>query len=457
MTRRVLVVDDDPAMCELLDLDLRDRAFSSLIRGSADAALAALDEAEVDVVLTDLNLRGSSGIDLCRRVAERHPDIPVVVLTGFGSIESAVDAIRAGAYDYLTKPIDAEALTLALERAITHHALRVELRRLRRVVGEQQRFGDLIGPSAAMRKVHDLLARVADSDASVLVTGESGTGKEVVARSLHAQSKRRSGPFVAINCAAVPEPLLESELFGHAKGAFTDARAARVGLFVQASGGTLFLDEIGELPLGMQPKLLRALQERKVRPVGGSSEVPFDVRVVSATNQDLESAIEERRFREDLYYRINVIHVALPPLRERGADVLLLAQRFVEDFAARAGKAILGISPASAEKLAAYSFPGNVRELMNAMERAVALARHAQISVDDLPEKIRAHRRSPEAIEAAASAELVPLEEVERRYVLRVLDAVGGNKAQAARVLGLDRKTLHRKLERWQGASGDDG
>ncbi|MEO7329090.1 MAG: sigma 54-interacting transcriptional regulator, partial [Minicystis sp.] len=254
----------------------------------------------------------------------------------------------------------------------------------------------------------------------------------------------------------MPEALLESELFGHVKGAFTDARSARIGLFVQASGGTIFLDEIGELPLGMQPKLLRALQERSVRPVGGSAEIPFDVRVITATNRDLESAIEDRRFRDDLYYRINVIHVPLPPLRERAGDALLLAQRFALDFAARADKRVTGISPAAAEKIAAYPFPGNVRELMNAMERAVALTRYEQITVDDLPEKIRASRPSPELVEATALTELVPLEEIERRYVLRVLESAGGNKAQAARILGLDRKTLHRKLERWQGAAADD-
>ncbi|MEO7328888.1 MAG: sigma 54-interacting transcriptional regulator, partial [Minicystis sp.] len=232
MTRRVLLVDDDPAMCELLELDLRDRGFEVVSRPAANEALALLDEQMVSVVLTDLNMRGMSGIELCRRVAESHPDVPVVVITAFGSIETAVSAIRAGAYDYLSKPIDAEALILALDRAIAHHALRLELRRLRLVVGEQAQRGDLIGPSVAMGKVHDLLARVADSDASVLVTGESGTGKEVVARSLHARSKRADGPFVPINCAAMPEALLESELFGHARGAFTDARTARTGLFL---------------------------------------------------------------------------------------------------------------------------------------------------------------------------------------------------------------------------------
>jgi DNA-binding NtrC family response regulator len=309
------------------------------------------------------------------------------------------------------------------------------------------RFENLAGPSAAMRDVWSLLARVADSDASVLVTGESGTGKEVVARALHARGKRRAGPFVAVNCAAMPESLLESELFGHARGAFTDARAAHAGLFVQADGGTLFLDEIGEMPLGMQPKLLRALQERTVRPVGGTAEVPFDARIVAASNRDLETAVEERAFRSDLYYRIDVVHVELPPLRARGSDVLVLAQRFVDDFAARAGKEVAGLTVPAAEKLLAYTWPGNVRELMNCIERAVALTRYEQLTVDDLPPKIRDYRVSHVLVAANDPSELVPLEEVERRYVHRVLEAVGGNKTMAARILGLDRKTLYRKLD----------
>jgi two-component system response regulator HydG len=289
---------------------------------------------------------------------------------------------------------------------------------------------------------------VADSDASVLITGESGTGKEVVARALHARSKRRAGPFVAVNCAAMPEALLESELFGHTKGAFTDARAARTGLFLQADRGTLLLDEIGELPPGMQPKLLRALQERVVRPVGGSAEIPFDVRIVAATNRDLETAIEERTFRADLYYRLDVIHVELPPLRSRGSDVLVLAQRFVEEFATRAGKGVTGISAPAAEKLLAYAWPGNVRELMNCVERAVALTRYDQITVDDLPAKVKDHRPSHVLVASEDPSDLVPLEEVERRYVLKVLESAGGNKTLAARILGLDRKTLQRKVER---------
>jgi len=292
---------------------------------------------------------------------------------------------------------------------------------------------------------------VAATDASVLITGESGTGKELVARSLHARSDRSDHPFVAINCSAMPENLLESELFGHVRGAFTDAKTERPGLFRQAEGGTLLLDEIGELSLALQPKVLRALEERKVRPVGGSGEIPVDVRLIAATNRDLEAAVQEKRFREDLYFRINVVQLHLPPLRARGSDVLLLAQHFLEQIAARFGKPVTGISHNVAEKLLAYDWPGNVRELRNAMERAVALTNYEQLAVEDLPERIRDYRTSRLVLDGADPSELLPMEEVERRYIRHVLKAVGGNKTLAAQALGLDRKTLYRKLQR----SGD--
>ncbi|WP_437597865.1 sigma-54 dependent transcriptional regulator [Sorangium sp. So ce590] len=451
MGRRALIIDDDEAMCAWLAADLRSRGVEATTQTSPAEALSLLEEDErFDVLLTDLNMRGMDGIAVCRRAAEIRPDLPVVVITAFGSIETAVEAIRAGAYDYVTKPVDIEALALALERAIAHHALKAEVRRLRRAVAGPGASPDLIGRSGAMRRVQDLIERIADAEATVLITGESGTGKEVVARALHERSRRKGGPFVAINCAAVPESLIESELFGHVRGAFTDARASRPGLFVEANGGTLLLDEIGELPLSVQPKLLRALQERRVRPVGGNAEVPFDARIVAATNRDLDAAVEERRFREDLYYRVNVLHLELPPVRARGSDVLLLAQRFLEDFAARSAKEVVGLSPAAAERLLAYSWPGNVREIQNCIERAVALTRYQEITVDDLPAKIREHRPSHVLVAADDPSELVPLEEVERRYILRVLEAAGGNKTLAARILGLDRKTLHRKLDRWE-------
>jgi two-component system response regulator HydG len=291
------------------------------------------------------------------------------------------------------------------------------------------------------------VARVAPSDASVLIHGETGTGKELVARAIHTRSARKAGPFVAINCAAVPANLIESELFGHARGAFTDAKAARAGLFVEADGGTFFLDEIGEMPLEVQPKLLRALQERKVRPVGSNAEVPFDARIVAATNRDLEIEVEQRRFREDLYYRINVVKIELPPLRERGADVLAIAEHMLRRIS---NGRTLRLSPQAAERLMAYDWPGNVRELENCMERAVALARFDQIAVDDLPEKVRSFRSDRVVVSADDASELVTLDELERRYVRRVLKMLGGNKSRAAQILGLDRRTLYRKLERYE-------
>ncbi len=426
-------------------------------RTAPGEALDVLAATEVDVVVTDLNMSGMSGLELCERVVAAHPDVPVVVITAFGSLDAAIGAIRAGAYDFLTKPFEISLMAVVLERAIQHRQLRAEVKRLRATVAESRRFGALLGDSTAMQRVYALLDRIADSDASVLVTGESGTGKELVARALHDRSRRARGPFVAINCAAMPEGLLESELFGHARGAFTDAHAARAGLLVQAGGGTLFLDEIGDLPLGLQPKLLRALQERKVRPVGGDAEVPFDAHIVCATNRDLETAVEEKRFREDLYFRVNVIAVPMPPLRSRGGDVLMLAQHFIEVHAAKAGKEVGTLSPAAAERLLAYPWPGNVRELQNCMERAVALTIYTQITVDDLPEKVREYRRSHVVVAGDDPSELASLEEMERRYILRVLEAAGGNKTLAADILGVGRKTLYRKLERWQSGDGNAG
>ncbi|MCE9672246.1 sigma-54 dependent transcriptional regulator [Myxococcus stipitatus] len=448
MPGRVLMVEDEREMRAMLEKGLTRRGYTPVALASADEALTRLASEDFDVVLTDLRMPGMDGLALCERIVLNRPDIPVVVVTAFGSLETAVAAIRAGAYDFVTKPIDVDALALVLERAVQHRALRDEVRRLRQQLGRQADGGSIVGESPAMQQAYALIDRVADLDSTVLITGESGTGKEVAARAVHTRGRRAAGPFVAINCAAMPEALLESELFGHAKGAFTDAKAARTGLFVQAHGGTLFLDEVGELPLTLQPKLLRALQERTVRPVGGDTEVPFDARIVAATNRDLELAVEEGRFREDLYYRLNVIGVELPPLRARGNDVLLLSQRFVEQFAARNNKRVVGLSPAAAQRLLAYGWPGNVRELQNCIERAVALTSFEQLTVDDLPERIRNYSQPKVVPENTDPSELVTLEELERRYIHRVLDTVGGSRTLAARILGVDRKTLYRKLER---------
>ncbi|MEO6950861.1 MAG: sigma-54 dependent transcriptional regulator [Polyangia bacterium] len=449
MSARVLVVDDERSMCELLETSLGKRGFEVISKTSAAEAFHTLTGGAFDVVVTDLNMKGMSGVELCERIVAEHPDTPVVVMTAFGSIETAVTAIRAGAYDFLTKPIELETLRLTIDRAVQHRALRAEVTRLRRAVSQSRRFDELIGSSPAMCRVYDLLDRVCEVDASVLVTGESGTGKEMVARALHRRGKRRSGPFVAINCAAVPENLLESELFGHARGAFTDAHSARPGLFLQASGGTLFLDEIAELPLALQPKLLRALQERTVRAVGSDAETPFDARIVTATNRDLEAMVEGQRFREDLFYRVNVIRVELPPLRERGADVLVLARHFIQHYATTFAKRVEGLTSQASQRLLAYAWPGNVRELQNCIERAVALTRLDAIDVEDLPPKVQHHRPAHAVIVADDPSEIAPLEEVERRYILGVLEAVGGSRTLAAQKLGLDRKTLYRKLEQY--------
>jgi two-component system response regulator HydG len=445
---KVLVVDDDSELCETIDAGLKKRAYDVAWITRAEQAFERIVAEDFDVVLTDLTMPGVDGIALCERIVANRPDVPVVVMTAFGSLDSAVSAIRAGAYDFINKPVQIDVLAIAIDRAARTRALREEVRRLRSTAASGP-SDDLIGRSAAMRAVSELIERVADSEATILITGESGTGKEVVANAIHRRSRRARGPFVAVNCTAMPETMLESELFGHARGAFTDAREARAGLLVQARGGTVLLDEVGDMPLALQPKILRVLQERKVRPLGSTTEVAIDVRVIAATNRDLEGAIEEKRFREDLYFRLNVIHIPLPPLRARASDVLPLAQHMLETFATRSGKAIAGIAPAAAQKLLAYNWPGNVRELQNCIERAVAFARFDQILVDDLPEKLRDYRPTNVLVVGDDPAELVPMEEIERRYVLRVLAAAQGNKAAAARILGFERKTLYRKLERW--------
>jgi DNA-binding NtrC family response regulator len=390
LSGHVLVVDDDRDTAELLRDGMVKRGFTAEFATSAEDALMRLREQEFDVVVTDIQLGALSGIDLCQRVAENRPDVPVIVVTGFGSMETAIAAIRAGAYDFITKPIAMDVLVIALGRAVGHRQLKSEVRRLREAV-----------------------------------------------------ASRKSGAIVG----ALPATLLESELFGHTRGAFTDAKRSRDGLFVQAAGGTVFLDEIGEMPLEMQAKLLRVLQERTVRPVGSDTEVPFNARLLTATNRDLETEVEAKRFRNDLYYRINVVQLGVPPLRSRGNDILMLAHHFLQRYAVETGKDVIGISGAAAQRLLDYDWPGNVRELENCLQRAVTLTRLSEVSVDDLPEKIRDYQSSRIVIASDNPDELFSLEEMERRYIRKVLAAVGGNKTQAARILGLDRRTLYRRIE----------
>jgi DNA-binding NtrC family response regulator len=446
----ILVVDDEPAMCEMIEETLTRRGYRVVSASGAAAAEQLLGKEEVDVVLADLNMPGRSGISLCAELHANRPDLPVVIMTAFGSLETAIAALRAGAYDFVTKPVDLDLLAFSLGRAVQHRRMGEKIRLLKDQVARRQPRDELLGESPALERVREQILRVADLDTSILISGESGTGKELVARALHRQSRRCRGPFVAINCATLPENLLESELFGHVRGAFTDARESRRGLFVEASGGTLFLDEIGELPLTLQPKLLRVLEERRVRPLGSSQEIECDVRILAATHRDLSEAVREGGFRTDLYYRLNVIQLELPPLRARGNDILLLAQTFIAEFAGRFGKSVTGLAEPAAARLLAYPWPGNVRELRNVIERALALTRHDRITVEDLPEHLRQPSNNlpvPGSSVDDGPLALLPLAEMEQRYIDRVLNQVQGNRTLAARILGIDRKTLYRKLK----------
>jgi two-component system, NtrC family, response regulator AtoC len=454
MQTRILVIDDDRDMCELLEESLGRAGYQVTWRTRGEDGLDLLRDRDFDVIITDLNLDGASGIDLCKRFTENRPDTPVIVITAFGDMTAAINAIRAGAHDFINKPLDMTVLERAIERATQHRHLREEIRRLNRAgaaASDEGALGALIGTSRGMLGVYDLVRRVAPADTTVLLSGESGTGKELVARALHEQSDRKEGRFVAINCAAVPAELLESELFGHVKGAFTDAKSSRQGLFEQASGGTLLLDEVGEMPLEMQPKLLRVLQERQVRPVGGNISVPVTARIIAATNRDLEAEVDQKRFREDLFYRLNVVQIEIPPLRGRGNDILLLAEHFVRKFSERSGKPVRGLSLEAQAKLLAFDWPGNVRQLENTIERAVALTRGEQILLEDLPERISRFDGSTGVLNDVDLEHVRTLDQVERRHIEQAVKHAHGNKTRAAKALGIDRRTLYRKLERYAG------
>jgi two-component system response regulator HydG len=451
----ILIVDDEEDTAVLMREILEQRGYRAVAVSSAAECLEYLRCEIADVVVTDVEMPAMSGIDLCRELSVRHPDLLVIMLTGIVGLDNAVRAIRAGAYDFVTKPVSADVLELAIRRALDHLAMRREVRRLQ--VEPAGTAHGIVGTSSAIRETIELTRRAAASDATVLVTGESGTGKELVARAVHNCSSRAREPFVAVNCGAIPAPLLESELFGHARGAFTDARRTRHGLLVQAGAGTLLLDEIGEMPLDMQVKLLRALQERKVRPVGADDEQPFACRIVAATNLDLEQEVADRRFRADLFYRINVIVIPVPALRDRSnADIIELAHVFLARAAERAHRPPLELSPLATCRLTEYDWPGNVRELENSIERAVALARERTIEVGDLPRRIAEFE--PTKISLADTPEgMMTLDELHRRYVRRVLAVVKGNKTHAAKLLGIDRRSLYRRLKEDPGRPAKPG
>jgi two-component system response regulator HydG len=448
LNARILLVDDEEDTALLLRDVLRNRGLQVDAVFSGAKALEVLRHEPIDVVVTDVQMPQMTGIELCAQIYDRYPDCAAIVLTGYGRLDVAIAAMRAGAYDFLNKPVKAEALDIAIRRAHERFALQREVTRLTNVRLSDAPVEGIVGDSPVMRELARVVRRVALNDASVLITGESGTGKEQVARALHnLDPNRRDHPFVAVNCGAMPASLLESELFGHVRGAFTDAKSSRDGLFVQAGRGTILLDEIGEMPLEMQAKLLRVLQQRTVRPVGGDDEIVFDARVVAATNRDLETDVDEGRFREDLFHRINVVAIPLPPLRARTGDILILANALIERAAARRCTFVHGISRRAAQLLVDYDWPGNVRELENCLERAVALARGSEIDVDDLPRKIVEHQATRFELSTTSGSPMLTLDEMQYRYVRQVLAAVGGNKTQAAQLLGIDRRSIYRRLE----------
>jgi DNA-binding NtrC family response regulator len=445
---RVLVVDDEQSVAQIIARMAEQLGHHAEIASSVDEALQQLAQSPFDVVLTDLRMPGRDGVELLQCVRNESPDLPVVVITGQATIDSAMEAIKGGAYDYLAKPLQLDMLGALLRRAIEKKRMAEEVRHLQREIRRQTLVEDIVGKSPQMLEVYKTLQRVAPSRTSVLVLGESGTGKELIARKLHERSPRNAQRFIPVNVSAIPEGLLESELFGHVRGAFTGASTTRRGLFDEAHLGTLFLDEIGDLSLPLQAKLLRVIQEHRLKPVGGNEEHEVDVRLVGATHRDLEDMVRRGLFREDLYYRLNVVSISLPPLRERREDIPMLVEHFLRKLERETAKAAPAISLEAARMLEAYSWPGNVRELENVVERAVLLSTHGVITPDTLPPRVAA------AGSGAPESGFVRLDAMIEHYVERILEHTSGNRTRAAQILGISRRTLHRMAERRRRPSG---
>jgi DNA-binding NtrC family response regulator len=441
---KILVVDDDPEMGRLLCDVLQAEGFSVLALNESLEASRVLRKEEFDVLITDLKMKGLKGLDLLEEARKIAPLTPVIIITAFGTIASAIQAIKMGAYDYVTKPFQMDEIVLTVKKALENRLLKKEVVRLKKEVESRYHFQQLIGKSPAMQKIYELIERIRDSSNNVLITGESGTGKELVAKAIHYSGGRKEEPFLAVNCAAIPETLLESELFGYKRGAFTDAKTDKKGLIFEAKGGTLFLDEITEMLTILQAKLLRVIEERKVRPLGDTHDYPIEVRFIAASNRDMEEMIHQGRFREDLYYRLKVIDIELPPLRGRREDIPLLAQHFIDRFGEEQKK-ISGVSDEALKILMNYSWPGNVRELENVIHRAITLGQQENIMPEDLPPSLL--KAADEKIFEKGLREKYTIDELEKEYIRRILVEAGGNKSKAAEILGLDRKTLYRKLQ----------
>jgi len=445
----ILVVDDDQAHRTMLRTLLGGWGFSVEEADDGARAIERVHEKSFDLVLMDVRMVEVSGLQALPEIKKFNPAIPIIIMTAYSSVETAVEALKKGAYDYLGKPLDFDELKLAIERAMDHSQLKEENRALKERLGSGFNTGDIIGRSRVMLELLETVSLVAPTEATVMITGESGTGKELIARAIHANSPRRQKPYIQINCAAITETLLESELFGHEKGAFTGADRRREGRFRLAHGGSIFLDEVSEMSVAMQAKLLRVLQEKEIQRVGGDEVLKVDVRVMAATNRDLKKEIEAGGFREDLYYRLNVVTLAVPALRERREDIPLLVKHFLETFAEKNRKQIKGFTPQAMDRLVRYDWPGNVRELMNAVERGVILCRGEYIAEKDFPLSVSEAEVSESDLAREGLPADLPLEEVEKVTILNTLESAGGNKSEAARRLGITRRTLHKKLKKY--------
>ncbi len=448
---RILVVDDDLAHSTTLKTLLSIWGYDVICVEDGEDAVYFVKKTPFDLILMDIKMIKIDGIEALKRIKGYNPAIPIIMMTAYSSVESAVEALKAGAYDYLIKPLDFDALRLNIQRALEHLELKKENKRIKQRLGENFDFNNIIGKSESIKKLLEKVAMVAPSDANVLITGESGTGKELIARAIHLNSNRKQGPFITVNCAALTETLLESELFGHEKGAFTGADKRREGRFVGANNGTIFLDEIGEMPMSMQPKLLRVIQEKEVQPLGSDKTVKVDVRIIAATNRDLEDEVIKGNFREDLFYRLNVVNLHMPSLRDRRDDIPILANYFLKLYAEKNKKQIKGITPRAMDLLLKHNWPGNVRELENAMEHAVVLSTGEYISEKELPLRIRKNLQ-PNIIEEDAKTardQAISLDEIEKQAIIRALKIAGGNKSEAARILKINRRTLYLKMGKY--------
>ncbi|MBI2985433.1 MAG: sigma-54-dependent Fis family transcriptional regulator [Deltaproteobacteria bacterium] len=446
MNLGILIVEDDREMCRFLSELLAEEGYEVAVVYDGPSAVEKYRQESFDLTITDLMMPRMKGTELVQRLKEIEPDALVLLITAFGSIESAVETMRAGAFDYLTKPFRTDEILLSVSRALEQRGLRMELQRLRKEIQSRYGFENIVGKSDSMRRVFEMIAHIGDVPANVLIIGESGTGKELVARAIHYNSPRNRNPFIPLNCAAIPETLLESELFGYLRGAFTDAKRDRKGLFHEASGGSLFLDEISEIPVNLQAKLLRVIEDKEVRPLGASRGEKVDARILAASNRDLDQLVGEGRFRQDLFYRLNVIRIELPPLRERSEDIPLLVEHFIQKFSGKTKRRVQGLTEEALAAILNYHWPGNVRELEHTIERAVLLGKEEMISGNDLPPQLL-NKRAKEGLLEEALSNRYTLKELERIYISKVLETTKGNKTEAANTLGVDRTTLYRKLE----------